>query len=77
MNMDEIRKIVARRPWRSLEVRVDNGDVHRVPHPENLIVINDENLVITTKDHLIAYLGPEAVSAIHVEMPSRRASARR
>lgn len=78
MKMDEIRRIVARRPWQPLEVRVDNGDVHRVPHPENLVIINDDNLAITGKEHLVALLGPDAISAIHIlRTNGRRASARR
>jgi hypothetical protein len=60
MNVDEIRKIARRRPFKPFLLHLDNGEKYAVKHPE--IVVGNE-LVVTVDDHgKIIMIAPEAVT---------------
>jgi len=49
MNADTIRELLHRQLFEPLEVRLSNGDVHRIPHPEFAMVLKS-TLVIGIPD---------------------------
>jgi hypothetical protein len=49
MNAEAIRELLHRQPFDPLEVRLSNGDVHRIPHPEFAILLRS-TLVIGVPD---------------------------
>ncbi len=49
MNAETIRELLKRQPFEPLEVRLSNGDVHRIPHPEFAILLKS-TLVIGVPD---------------------------
>ncbi len=60
MNVDEIRKIARRRPFKPFLFHLDNGEKYAVRHPE--IVVGNE-LVVTVDDNgKIIMISPEAVT---------------
>ncbi len=76
MTLDQIHQVLGTRPWRGMEVRVDNGDVYRIGHPDN-IVIREDFIFIVVGDGTVAILGPEAVSAIVLGRKNGRGRASR
>lgn len=76
MTMEQIEKLVDSRPWRGLELRVDNGDVYRIGHPDN-IVIRQDFIFVVVGDGTVAVLGPEAVSSIVLARRNGRSRAAR
>jgi hypothetical protein len=49
MNAETIRELLHREPFEPLEVRLSNGDVHRIPHPEFAMLLKS-TLVIGVPD---------------------------
>ena len=49
MNSEAIRELLARRPFEPFEVRLTNGDVHVVKHPE-CVAISKSRVVIVDPD---------------------------
>jgi len=49
MNADTIRELLQRQPFEPLEVRLSNGDVHQIPHPEFAVLLKS-TLVIGVPD---------------------------
>ncbi len=49
MNAETIRGLLQRQPFEPLEVRLSNGDVHRIPHPEFAMLLRS-TLVIGIPD---------------------------
>ena len=49
MNAEAIRELLARRPFEPFEVRLTNGDVHLVKHPE-CVAISKSRVVIVDLD---------------------------
>jgi hypothetical protein len=62
MNIEEIRQVVKRKPFKPFIFSLDNGEKHAVRHPE-IIVTNE--LIMTVNDLGRAVLiAPEAVTSI-------------
>jgi len=38
MNMETIRELLRRQPFEPFEIRLSNGEVHQVRHPENVAI---------------------------------------
>jgi hypothetical protein len=49
MNAETIHELLHRQPFDPLEVRLSNGDVHRIPHPEFAMLLRS-TLVIGVPD---------------------------
>ena len=49
MNAETIRELLRRQPFEPLEVRLSNGDVYQIPHPEFAILLKS-TLVIGVPD---------------------------
>ena len=68
MNSEAIRELLARRPFEPFEVRLTNGDVHVVKHPE-CVIITKARLVIADLDAdrltICALLHVASLSLIH------------
>jgi hypothetical protein len=62
MNIEEIRQVVKRKPFRPFIFSLDNGEKYAVRHPE---IIVTKELIMTVNDLGRAVLiAPEAVTAI-------------
>jgi len=78
MELEEIRKHVIRRPFRSFIFHLDNGTTHLITHPE--IIITEKVVVAVDNDGDAVYLAPEAISAITYykgRTPAKRTRTRR
>jgi hypothetical protein len=68
MNSEAIRELLARRPFEPFEVRLTNGDVHIVKHPE-CVAISKTRVVIadpeTDRLTIVALLHIASLSLIH------------
>lgn len=65
MQVDEIRKVAKARPFKTFEIRVENGEKYLIPHPENIFITNQ--LVVTVDDQGESILiAPEAISTIRL-----------
>lgn len=68
MNSEVIRELLKRQPFEPFEVRLSNGDVHVVKHPE-CVVVTKTRLIIVDIDAdrmtVVALLHVASVSMIH------------
>jgi hypothetical protein len=68
MYSEAIRELLARRPFEPFEVRLSNGDVHIVKHPE-CVVVTKTRLILADLDAdrvtIVALLHVESVAMIH------------
>lgn len=62
MNVDKIREVVRRQPFKPFVFHLDNGAKHMVKHPE--IAIGNEFIMTVDKDGKSVLIAPEAVSSI-------------
>ncbi len=62
MNVDEIRKVAKRRPFKPFIFHLDNGEKQAVLHPE--IVVGNEIIVAIDDNGKSIMIAPEAVSSI-------------
>jgi hypothetical protein len=62
MHTEQIRKQFAMRPYKSLEIHLDNGEMYEITHPE--IIVTDMVVVAVDKNGEVIYIAPEAISAI-------------
>jgi hypothetical protein len=49
MNAETVREFLARRPFQPLQMRLCNGEVHQIPHPEFAMLLRS-TLVIGVPD---------------------------
>jgi len=63
MEVAEIKKTISSRPFKPFELRLDNGDIHLVTHPE--IIVTETIIVTVGKDGKIVLITPESVSSIN------------
>jgi len=70
MNAEAIRELLRRQPFEPLEVRLSNGDVHQIPHPEFAILLRS-TLVIGVPDSDRVIL----CSLLHIASIERRTAA--
>ncbi len=68
MNSEAIRELLARRPFEAFEIRLTNGDVHVVKHPEcaaisktRVVIVDPEADRVT----IVALLHVASRSLIH------------
>ena len=69
-NAETIRELLDRQPFEPLEVRLSNGDVHRIPHPEFAMLLKS-TLVIGVPDSDRVIL----CSLLHIASIERSAAA--
>ena len=63
MRIEEIRKTVQARPFKTFEIYVDNGQKYLIAHPENLFIT--PHLIITIDEQKqTIFITPEAISTI-------------
>lgn len=62
MELEEIRKHSAVRPFKPFIIHMENGKTHIITHPE--IIITETIVVAVDEDGDAVYLAPEAISAI-------------
>ncbi|NIR51098.1 hypothetical protein GWO43_21050 [candidate division KSB1 bacterium] len=62
MEVEEIRKLMTVRPFKPIEVHLDNGETFVINHPEVIV----HRVLITAVDNKgeLVYIAPEAISAI-------------
>ncbi|MFL5241771.1 MAG: hypothetical protein ACJ8FY_06660 [Gemmataceae bacterium] len=70
MNAETLRELLRRQPFEPFEIRMTNGDVHLIRHPESVLIIGSravvgfpetEGLAILSLLHITAIEMPEAV----------------
>lgn len=66
MTPTRIRKLLKRRPFRPMEIILDNGSRFVVSHPEAFLVAEDCVAVITPGSLSMEFLSPSAVSHIRL-----------
>ena len=64
MDYGKMVKIVKGRPWRTIEIRLDNGDVHAIRHPDH-VTVRESLIVVWGDGDLQAIFEPQVVSSIH------------
>lgn len=65
MHVDELRKVVKARPFKTFEIRIENGEKYLVPHPDQIFITNQ--LVVTVDEQGDSVvIAPEAVSTIRL-----------
>lgn len=68
MNAEAIRELLARKPFEQFEIRMTNGDVHLVKHPE-CVALSKLRVVIVDPDTdrlaICALLHVASLSLIH------------
>jgi len=62
MNVEKIREVVRRRPFKSFVFHLDNGEKHLVKHPE--ISIGIEFIATVDENGHSVLITPEAVTSI-------------
>ena len=62
MNIEEIRQVVKRKPFKPFIFSLDNGEKHAVRHPE--IIVTDVLIVTVNDDGKPVLIAPEAVTSI-------------
>ncbi len=67
MNAETIRELVRRQPFEPFEIRMTNGDVHHVRHPEMVMIVGRRLVVGYPDTERIAILSLVHVTAI--DMP--------
>jgi len=74
MHVDEIRKVAKARPFKTFEIRVENGENYLIPHPENIFITNQ--LVVTIDEQGDSILiTPESISTIRLVEDVQQVSA--
>lgn len=66
MNVSALRKSFAARPYRPLEIVLDNGAKLVVPHPEAIIISEELIALMPRGSKSVEIIAPEAVSQIRV-----------
>ncbi|MGH7454122.1 MAG: hypothetical protein ACRENG_22405 [bacterium] len=62
MNVEEIRKVVRRRPFKPFVFHLENGEKNVVKHPE--IAIGNELIMTVDENGKSVLIAPEAVTSI-------------
>jgi hypothetical protein len=62
MNIEEIRQVVKRKPFRPFIFSLDNGEKHAVRHPE--IIVTDVLIVTVNDNGKPVLIAPEVVTSI-------------
>jgi len=74
MHVDEIRQVAKARPFKTFEIRVENGEKYFIPHPENIFITNQ--LVVTIDEQGDSILiTPESISTIRLVEDVQKVSA--
>jgi len=63
MHVKEIRKVAKARPFKTFEIRVENGEKHFITHPENIFITNQIVVTIDEQGDSIL-ITPESISTI-------------
>ncbi len=70
MKVAELRKIFGLRPFKPLEIVLDNGLRYVVPHPEAILISDDLVACVPPGHSGPEFMAPEAISAVR-PAPSR------
>ncbi|MFQ5866250.1 MAG: hypothetical protein ACE5IW_13590 [bacterium] len=62
MDVSEIRKQLAVRPFKPIEIHLDNGEMYLITHPE--VIVTKVIVVAVDNKGEVIYIAPEAISAI-------------
>jgi hypothetical protein len=76
MGIDELRQAVQKRPFKSFEIHVDNGEKYLIEHPEN-VFITPQLVVTVDKGGRTILISPETVSTVGMVDAKRRRNGRR
>lgn len=66
MNADTIRELIRRQPFEPFEIRMTNGDVHQIRHPEMVMIVGGRAVIGYPDTERIAILS--LLHAASIEM---------
>jgi hypothetical protein len=69
MQVSEIRKQLSVRPFKPIEIHLDNGETYVITHPE--VIVTDIIIVAVDDNGEVVYIAPEAISAIKYNNKSK------
>jgi hypothetical protein len=70
MNADTIREFVRRHPFQPFVIRMSNGDVHEVRHPECVIVLKTKIVVGYPDDERTVHCSLIHVNSVEALQPA-------
>jgi hypothetical protein len=70
MNADTIREFVRRNPFQPFVIRMSNGDVHEVRHPECVIVLKTKIVVGYPDDERTVHCSLIHVNSVEALQPA-------
>jgi hypothetical protein len=70
MNADTIREFVRRQPFQPFVIRMSNGEVHEVRHPECVIVLKTKIVVGYPDDERTVHCGLIHVNRVEALQPA-------
>ncbi|MFM7108188.1 MAG: hypothetical protein ACKOZU_06250 [Planctomycetaceae bacterium] len=70
MNPDTIREFVRRQPFQPFVIRMSNGEVHEVTHPECVIVFQSKIVVGYPADERTVHCGLIHVNSVEALQPA-------
>jgi hypothetical protein len=74
MHVDEIRKVAKARPFKTFEIRVENGGKYLITHPENIFITNQIVVTIDEQGDSIL-ITPESISTIRLVEEAQKVNA--
>jgi len=73
MNSESIRELLHRQPFEPFEIRMTNGDKHRIRHPELAMMAGSRLVVHYPETDLLAILSLLHAAAIEMAVPGSSA----
>lgn len=70
MNAAAIRELLDRKPFEPFEVRITNGDVYRVTHPEQVFLAGARLLIYYPDADRLAWCSLLRVSSVLLQQPA-------
>jgi hypothetical protein len=64
MNSETVRELLVARPFEALQVRLSNGDVHPIPHPEFAMLLRNTLVIGYPDSDRVAICGLVNVASI-------------
>ena len=64
MNVETVREWLVRQPFEQFELRLSNGEIHQVRHPELAAIGRNKMVVVNADTDRIAHIGLVHVNSI-------------
>jgi hypothetical protein len=64
MNLDTVRHFMNAEPFQAIEIRLANGDTHKIQNPENIAVGKNVIVIAYSESDRIAWCTPHQIVSI-------------